>query len=144
MMSMLAGEEVSVVVAEHTYKAVTDEHVKSRINMIRRLDLKLLDLLSHPAGKLSDISLEEYEHSPDFVVNQEGFTKVAERVLKSHSPEQAFDAACLLLGVRAGLMVPKSGSEAAINFDDCFEPDNFRQSDHYQSFLAAEKLDSEF
>jgi len=144
MMRMLAGEEVAIVVSEYTYNIAKDPEVKSRINLIRRIALNQLDLLSHPIGNISALTIEEWEHSNDFVVSQEGVTRITSRVLNSHTLEQAFEAARLLLGVRAGLMVPKVRSTAATNFDDCFDPNNFRQCDNYEDFLSAENLDSEF
>ena len=146
-LSTMAGEKVAVVVTEHIYNNVSDEKIKSRIRLARRIDLNLLHLVSHPSGKTTGIPIEEWEHSPDFVVDEEGLSQITSEVLQSHTLEQAFEAACLLVGVQAGLIVPKTPKEEgapAVDFQECFHPRNFRQADHYSSFLAAVKLYPEF
>ncbi len=93
---------------------------------------------------MSDLPIEEWQNSPYFIVDQQGITELTKQILgPSRTPKQAFGASCLLLGVRAGLIVPKTGSSATISFDDCFDPNNFRQCDDYQSFLSTEKLEAE-
>ena len=144
MLETIADEQVAVVVAEYTFSHVTDAAIKSRINLIRRLTLYRLDLLSHPSANMSDLPIEEWQNSPEFIVDEQGIANVTKELLgTSRTPRQAFEAACLLLGVHAGLMVPKI-SKSISTFDDCFYPDNFRKCDGYSSFLSAEKLTAEF
>jgi hypothetical protein len=144
MLETLAGREVAVVVIEYIYARVDDAAIRSRMTLIRRIGLNRLGLLSHPSPNMSDLPIEDWQDSPEFIVDEQGTANVTKELLGiSPTPRQAFEAACLLLGVHAGLMVPRT-SKSIPTFDDCFYPDNFRKSDDYSSFLAAEKLTAEF
>ena len=143
MLETLAGSEVAVVVTEYAYGLVDDEAIKSRMTLIRRIGLDRLALLSHPNGDMTELPIEEWQDSPDFIVDEQGLANVTKALLgTARTPRQAFEAACLLLGVRSGLLVSKT-SKSMPTFDDCFYPDNFRKCDEYSSFLSAEKLTAE-
>ena len=142
-MSYLAGEEVAAIIADYAASKATDETIKSRIRLDQRVNLERLKLLSLPSGKVSDLSLEELEHSQDLVIDSEGFKQILAKHVRSNTMEQAFDAACLLVGVRAGLMIPKNGAPNDISFEDCFDQKAFEKCDFYDHFLASEKLEIE-
>jgi hypothetical protein len=125
MVSLTREEEEAVVIAEYVLTTITDEKIKGRVTLGRRVYLNYLDLLSHPNTKIAKMSLEELETSQEIIIDPTGYDSLRKKVLKSHTLEQGFEAAFLFVGIRSGLMIPKRRPSIYLEFDDCFAPENF-------------------